>query len=120
MNLVIITGNLASDPEKSATGSGMVVARFTLAVNGTRKDADFIHVTAFDKQADLVMQYLSKGRKAGVEGRIQTGSYTNKDGRKVFTTDVIANRVEFLDKKEQGVAPESDSNRSYGEDGFPW
>ena len=102
MNLVIITGNLASDPEKSVTESGMVAERFTIAVNRFKKkdggdSADFIRCTAFGDQADLVMHYLSKGRKAGVEGRIQTGSYTDKDGKKVYTTDVIANRVEFLD-----------------------
>jgi len=104
MNLVVLTGNLARDPEKSMTGSGMTVARFTIAVNRFSKkegqpEADFIRVTVFDRQADLVMQYLSKGRKVGVEGRIQTGSYTDKDGKKVYTTDVIANRVEFLDPK---------------------
>jgi len=106
MNVVVLTGNLARDPEKSVTGTGMTVARFTIAVNRFgRKDggdsADFIRVTAFDKQAELVLQYLAKGRKVGVEGRIQTGSYTDKDGKKVYTTDVIANRVEFLDSKGQ-------------------
>ena len=106
MNVVILTGNLARDPEKTYTGSGMAVVRFTVAVNRfTRKeggqDADFIRVTAFDKQADLVERYLHKGSKVGVEGRIQTGSY-EKDGKTVYTTDVIANRVEFLDRKEQG------------------
>ncbi|MCL2492720.1 MAG: single-stranded DNA-binding protein [Clostridiales bacterium] len=107
MNVVVLTGNLARDPEKSVTGTGMTVVRFTIAVNRFGKkdggdSADFIRCTAFDKQAELVLQYLAKGRKAGVEGRIQTGSYTDKDGKKVYTTDVIANRVEFLDSKGQG------------------
>ena len=105
MNLVVLVGNLARDPEKSVTSSGMTVARFTVAVNRQRKtdgqpDADFIRVTVFDRQADLVLQYLSKGRKVGVEGRIQTGSYTDKDGKTVYTTDVIANRVEFLSPRD--------------------
>jgi len=103
MNVVLLTGNLVRDPEKSFTNSNMAVTRFTVAVNRfTRKEggdtADFIRVTAFDKQAELVERYLRKGSKVGVEGRIQTGSY-EKDGKKVYTTDVIANRVEFLDSK---------------------
>ena len=106
MNVVILSGNLARDPEKTYTSSNMAVTRFTVAVNRfSRKeggqDADFIRVTAFDKQAELVEKYLHKGSKVGVEGRIQTGSY-EKDGKTVYTTDVIANRVEFLDRKEQG------------------
>jgi len=107
MNVVILIGNLVRDPEKSVTGTGMTVARFTLAINRYSKksgsdSADFIRVTAFEKQAELALQYLTKGRKVAVEGRIQTGDYTDKDGKKVYTTDVIANRVEFLDRKEQG------------------
>ncbi|MDR1272670.1 MAG: single-stranded DNA-binding protein [Clostridiales Family XIII bacterium] len=106
MNLVIITGNLVRDPEKSVAGSGMSIVRFTVAVNRFRKnadgsDADFIRVTVFDRQADLVAQYLRKGSKVGVEGRLQTGSY-EKDGKTVYTTDVIGNRVEFLDRKGEG------------------
>jgi single-strand DNA-binding protein len=106
MNIVILTGNLARDPEKSYTQSGMAITRFTIAVNRFRKteggdDADFIRVTSFDKQAELVERYLKKGSKVGVEGRIQTGSY-EKEGKKVYTTDVIANRVEFLDRKGEG------------------
>jgi len=108
MNSVILIGNLARDPEKSMTGTGMTVARFTIAVNRQRKspdgqdEADFIRITTFGKQADLVMQYLSKGRKVAVEGRIQTGSYQDKEGKKVYTTDVIGNRVEFLSPKDGG------------------
>ena len=106
MNIVVLLGNLVRDPEKSYTQSGMAITRFTIAVNRFRKseggdDADFIRVTAFDKQAELVERYLKKGSKVGVEGRIQTGSY-EKDGKKVYTTDVIANRVEFLDRKGEG------------------
>ena len=104
--MVILTGNLARDPEKSYANNNMAITRFTVAVNRfSRKeggqDADFIRITAFDKQAELVEKYLHKGSKVGVEGRIQTGSY-EKDGKTVYTTDVIANRVEFLDRKEQG------------------
>ena len=106
MNIVVLLGNLVRDPEKSYSPSGMAITKFTIAVNRFRKsengdDADFIRVTAFDKQAELVERYLKKGSKVGVEGRIQTGSY-EKDGKKVYTTDVIANRVEFLDRKGEG------------------
>jgi single-strand DNA-binding protein len=104
MNLVILSGNLARDPEKSYTNSGMSVTRFTIAVNRfSRKeggqDADFIRITCFDKQADLVEKYLTKGSKVAVEARVQTGSYQGKDGNTVYTTDFIANRVEFMDRK---------------------
>ena len=124
MNMVILTGNLVRDPEKSFTNSNMAVTRFTIAVNRfTRKEggdtADFIRVTAFDKQAELVEKYLRKGSKVGVEGRIQTGSY-EKDGKKVYTTDVIANRVEFLDSRrdsESGGYGGQFADRA--ESGFP-
>jgi len=103
MNVVILTGNLVRDPEKSYSNSGMAVTKFTVAVNRiSRKEgadtADFIRVTVFDKQAENVEKYLRKGSKVGVEGRIQTDRY-EKDGKTIYTTDVIANRVEFLDSK---------------------
>jgi single-strand DNA-binding protein len=106
MNVVLLTGNLVRDPEKSYTNSGMAVTRFTIAVNrnyGKKteggQDADFIRITCFDKRAEFVEKYLSKGRKVGVEARIQTGSYQGKDGNTVYTTDFIANNIEFLDSK---------------------
>jgi len=104
MNVVILSGNLARDPEKTYTNSGMAVTRFTIAVNRISKkeggqDADFIRITSFDKQAELVEKYLTKGSKVAVEARVQTGSYQGKDGNTVYTTDFIANRVEFMDRK---------------------
>ena len=104
MNVVLLTGNLVRDPEKTFTNSGMAVTRFTIAVNRITKkeggqDADFIRITSFDKQAELVDKYLSKGSKVAVEARVQTGSYQGKDGNTVYTTDFIANRVEFMDRK---------------------
>jgi single-strand DNA-binding protein len=106
MNVVILTGNLARDPEVRYGQNGLAIAHFTVAVNrmarqGEENTADFIRVTAFGKQAELVEKYLGKGRKVGVEGRIQTGSY-EKDGQRRYTTDVIANRVEFLDSRRSG------------------
>ena len=106
MNVVLLTGNLVRDPEKTYTNSGMAVTRFTIAVNRNYakkteggQDADFIRITCFDKRAEFVEKYLTKGRKVGVEARIQTGSYQGKDGNTVYTTDFIANNIEFLDSK---------------------
>jgi len=105
MNVVLLTGNLVRDPEKSYTNSGMAVTRFTIAVNRNYskkseggQDADFIRVTCFDKRAEFVEKYLTKGRKVGVEARVQTGSY-EKDGKTIYTTEFIANNIEFLDSR---------------------
>ena len=106
MNVVVISGNLARDPEVRYGQNQLAIAKFTVAVNrvprsGEDTGADFIRVTAFGKQAEIIERYLRKGSKVGVEGRIQTGSYDNKEGQNVYTTDVIANRVEFLDGKQK-------------------
>jgi len=118
MNVVLLTGNLVRDPEKTYTNSGMAVTRFTIAVNrnyGKKteggQDADFIRITCFDKRAEFVEKYLTKGRKVGVEARVQTGSYQGKDGNTVYTTDFIANNIEFLDSKRDG---ESGGGGGYG------
>lgn len=99
MNQVVLIGRLANDPELSYTpNSQTAVCRFTLAVNRIRREdpADFIRITVWGKQAENCDRYLSKGRQAAVNGRIQTGSYTNRDGVKVYTTEVVASNVEFL------------------------
>ena len=107
MNKVILMGRLARDPECRTTQSGQMKANFTLAVDRMSKEkmADFIGLTAWGKTAEFVSQYLCKGRQVLVEGRIQTGSY-EKDGKKVYTTDVMVDRIEFADKKPQGNAEE--------------
>ena len=103
MNNVTLIGRLTRDPEvRYTSGTQMAVARFTIAVDRQFKrdgepTADFIPIVAFGKTAELCERFISKGRQVAVEGRIQTGSYTNKDGNKVYTTDVVANRVEFLE-----------------------
>lgn len=104
MNNVILSGRLTKDPIGQATTSGMSIARFTLAVSrGKDKDGneqtDFPNCIAFGKTADLVEKYTTKGSKVIVQGRLQTGSY-EKDGRKVYTTDVVVDRVEFMDSKK--------------------
>ena len=105
MNNVVLIGRLANDPELSYTpNSQTAVCRFTLAVNRIKRDdpADFIRITVWGKQAENCDRYLSKGRQAAIHGRIQTGSYTNRDGAKVYTTEVVANSVEFV-----GSAPQN-------------
>ena len=103
MNSVHLIGRLCADPEvRYTSGTQMAVATFTVAVDrpvkaGEEKKADFPRVTVFGKQAENCEKYLAKGRLVGIHGRIQTGSYTNKDGVTVYTTDVIADRVEFID-----------------------
>ena len=102
MNQVILVGRLVRDPELSYTPSTQTaVCRFTLAVDRPRRQgedqgADFIRVTVWGRQGETCDRYLSKGRQAAVQGRIQTGSYKNRDGETVYTTDVVADRVEFL------------------------
>ena len=108
MNAVQLVGRLTKDPEIRYTEGQMAVARFTVAIDRPprdgKKEADFLSVVVFGKQAENCGKYTAKGKLIGIEGRIQTGSYTNKNGDKVYTTDVIANRVEFIewaDKQEE-------------------
>lgn len=104
MNSVVLIGRLTRDPELRYTQSQMAICTFTLAVDRpyskNRQDnaqtADFIRITVFDRQAENCNQYLAKGSQVAVQGRIQTGSYKNKNGDTVYTTDVVAGRVEFL------------------------
>lgn len=108
MNSVVLIGNLTRDPElRYSTGANQTaVCRFTIAVNdgyGDKQRTSFIPIVVFNKSAENCDRFLAKGRKVAVHGRIQTGSY-EKDGRTVYTTDVIANSVEFLGggQSEQG------------------
>ena len=108
MNQVILIGRLTKDPEvRYAAATQTAVATFTLAVDrpvksGEEKKTDFPRITVFGKQAENCEKYLAKGRLVGIQGRIQTGSYTNKDGATVYTTDVVADRVEFLGNQGGG------------------
>ena len=121
INRVILVGRLTKDPEYRQTPSGVSVATFTLAVNRSftnsqgEREADFINVVVFRKQAENVNKYLSKGSLAGVDGRIQSRSYENTEGQRVFVTEVVADSVQFMDSKgsnqqnnqsqQQGQAP---------------
>ena len=111
MNTVSLIGRLTRDPEVRYTSTQMAVARFSIAIDrpakeGGEKQADFPNIVVFGKQAETCERYLAKGRKVAINGRIQTGSYTDKEGRKVYTTDVVANYVEFLDSAPQQAKPE--------------
>lgn len=105
INRVILVGRLTKDPEYRQTQSGVSTATFTLAVNRTFKnkngerEADFINVVVFRNQAQNVSKYLSKGSLVGVDGRMQSRSYENKEGQRVFVTEVVADNVQFLEPK---------------------
>ncbi|WP_415425742.1 single-stranded DNA-binding protein [Staphylococcus borealis] len=105
LNRAVLVGRLTKDPEFRTTSNGVNVATFTLAVNRTftnangEREADFINVVVFRKQAENVNKYLSKGSLAGVDGRIQSRKYENKEGQRVFVTEVVADSVQFMDSK---------------------
>ena len=106
MNKVVLMGRLTKNPEIKYAGkdNDMAVARYTLAVNRRYKrdgeqEADFISCVAFDRAAEFAEKYLHQGTKIAVTGRIQTGSYTNRDGQKVYTTDVVIEEQEFAESK---------------------
>ena len=109
MNRVILMGRLTRDPEVRYTQGerSMAVARYTLAVDrrgrrnqdGNEQTADFINIVAFDRAGEFAEKYFRQGMRVLVSGRIQTGSYTNKDGQRVYTTDVVAENVEFAESK---------------------
>lgn len=120
MNSVQLIGRLTRDPEVRYTDGGVSIARFSLAVDRRFKqengaDADFINIVAFGKTAEFIEKYFHKGMKVALNGRIQTGSYMDKDGKKVYTTDVIAENVEFCESKGNSAnndapAPASDGD----------
>jgi single-strand DNA-binding protein len=129
LNNVVLIGRLTRDPElRYIPESQNAVATFTLAVDrpfSKEKQADFIRITVFGKQAENCERYLAKGRLTAVQGRIQTGSYKNKEGVTVYTTDVIADRVEFLEwgdraGSEYGFGLDNNQNKIAPEipDGF--
>ncbi len=106
MNKVVLIGRVTRDPELRYTASNIPSVRFTLAVNrpfenqSGQREADFINIIVWRKQAENVKKYVTKGSLIAVEGRIQTGSY-EKDGQRVYTTDVVADNVQFLESKAQ-------------------
>lgn len=108
MNSVQLLGRLTRDPDVRYTDGGSTIARFSLAVDRRFKQeggeiADFINCIAFGKTAEFIERYIFKGTKIALNGRIQTGSYTNKDGVKVYTTDVVVENVEFAESKNSNM-----------------
>lgn len=102
MNSVNLTGRLTADPEIRTTGKGDKMVKFTLAVDRetAEKDADFIRCMVFRQSAEYMANYCGKGDVVGISGKIRTGSYEDKDGRKVYTTDIFCDRVERLHKQQ--------------------
>ncbi len=119
MNRAILMGRLTRDPEVRYTSGekSMAVARYTLAVdrrgrgnNSGEQTADFINIVAFDKAGEFAERYFRQGMRVLVSGRIQTGSYTNKEGQKVYTTDIVVDSQEFADSKGAGSGSGSGSS----------
>jgi single-strand DNA-binding protein len=110
MNVVSLIGNLATDVELKAVGDGKQVAGFLLAIDRLSKDsgADFIHVSVWDRQGELCSQYLGKGKRVGVEGRLRSRSWDTDDGGRRTVVEVVAHRVEFLSPSEGGAATDAD------------
>ncbi len=119
MNKVFLLGRLTRDPEIRTTQAGKMVTSFTLAVDrfgGGKDNTDFISIVAWEKLAEICGDYLFKGQRAMVEGRLQIRSYDGKDGQKRWVTEIVAQTVEFLDKK--AVQPPADASQ-FGHDVAP-
>lgn len=124
LNKIFLQGRLVADPELRHTQSGVAVASFRLAVDRDFKDretgerkADFINVVAWRQTGEFVSRFLSKGRLAVVEGKLQTRDYTDRDGNRRYATEVVADNVYFGDSRrdnEGGYAPAPAGNRNYG------
>ena len=121
MNLVALVGRMVRDPEYRVNGE-LGVARFTIAVDRRFKnsegkyEADFINCVSFRQTAEFISKYFLKGMRIGVTGRIQTGSYTNKDGQKVYTTDVVVDTAEFIESKNNNTQTAQPQNNNQGFD----
>ena len=120
MNKIILIGRLTRDPEirYSTNDNNTAIARYTLAVNrpfrkNGEQQADFLPCIAFGKTAEFAEKYLAKGMRVAIEGCIQTGSYTNQEGQKIYTTDVVVERQEFLEKRADNGQQSPDNANNY-------
>lgn len=127
INRVILVGRLTKNPEIRKTPNGASICKFTLAVSRKVKsqgqpDADFISCVAWNKTADLMYQYLKKGSLIGIDGRLQTGKFTNNNGETIYTCDVMVESLQFLDKKEetQNNGVNQEREMTFSEGGYPW
>ena len=114
MNVVTLMGRLTKDPEYRAGETSY--CRFTLAVDRKNEGTDFINCVSFARTAEFIDKYFRKGMKIALRGRIQTGSYTNRDGKRVNTSDVVAEEVEFCEKKSD--APRSETKQTESDPEF--
>jgi single-strand DNA-binding protein len=120
INRVVLVGRLTKDPELKYTQTGIAVTRFTLAVNRAfqsasgEREADFISCVAWRKQAENIANFLRKGSLAGVDGRIQTGSFEGQDGKRVYTTEVVADSTQFLEPRNANADNRPAGGSSYG------
>lgn len=118
MNKVILVGRLTRDPEVKNTTSGKAVAGFTLAVDRRfknkdgQKEADFVPIVVWGKQAEFAGQYLSKGSQIGVSGRLQVRSYDAQDGQRRYVTEVVADEITFLSTKKDGNSNNANTQQS--------
>lgn len=124
MNKVILVGRLAQDPEVRYTQTGKAVASFTLAVNRYagkgQTEADFVPIVAWDKLAEICGNNLTKGQRVLIEGRLQIRTYETAEGQKRRVAEVIAQNLEFLERKQAGGADNGQFNaNSFGSDVFP-
>ena len=109
MNKVCLIARLTRDPEIRITQDGnTTIARFGIAVNSQKDKADFFNVTAFNKTAEFIEKYLKKGTKIGLEGQLRADEYTNRDGQKVTSVYILADKVEFCERKQE--QPATDAN----------
>ena len=115
INRVVLVGRLTKDPELRSTPNGIASCRFTVAVNRTfsgqdgEQKADFISCQAWRKQAENLANFMKKGNLIGLEGRIQTGSYEGQDGKRVYTCDVVADSIQFLEPRNSTGGSQSTS-----------
>ncbi len=126
INRVLLVGRLTKDPELKYTPNGIASCRFTVAVNRAfqnqqgEREADFINCQAWRKHAENLANFMKKGSLIGLEGRIQTGSYEGQDGKRVYTTDVVADSIQFLEPKNgtggsQGASNHESSTNTGGQ-----
>ena len=130
MNKVVLVGRLTAKPELRYTASNTAYTRFSVAVNRNftnaegKREADFINVVAWRKQAETISKYFDKGSLIGIEGRLQTGSYDDKDGNKRYTVDVALDNFEFLESKNarsqaSGFEPSEPTPYDYQDNKYP-
>lgn len=118
MNKVILIGRLTRDPEIRTAQDGLTIARYSLAIDRQTKEKqeDFFRCVTFGKNAEFVERYLKKGTKVAVTGRLQSGSYTDRDGRKVYTVEVVTENHEFVESK--AAAERNEQQIETSADGF--